>query len=1412
MPTSLSPTNIRVTDIGEYIRHRSCDRRFHLRVNHKEAVSGLPFFNLLVNSLDPVLQSVGESREDQWEAELIAAGYADLGTGLPKGKRQEVEWADLATAVAGRTDRADAYCRQLKVTGTVGAFALTGFIDFALLRWRGGRPTVLLVECKASRRDRTYHRIQVATYQLLLRAIVAARPATVGGVILETGEIRGVVARIDEDSNTNQSILTLEPLDLASEVADIRQLLSASGRLATMVDRPLADIGFQIDSKCDGCIYNVHCMTESARLRQPELLGLDPVTCRLLKAAGLGTLDKIANPPLNDARIEALNRDPGFSENLDLLRLRATARRHTLPGGKDLTGEYEVSRIPNTGKGHLPPHEIDGVRVARVYLAVDYDYTENRIGALSAHVTREIGRLHTRLVPDGEKFAPDPVVYEQVETGKTPAGKAVYEVKPLPAGGELIEYKTAPWKGTNYADDTAAERELIQRFFKKLVGLIAKLAGTEAVPIHFYVWSAGEVRQLIEGCSRAGSTLLGHLRQLLGCREGLEQLLYSGVQDEVYRRFALGWTGRALPVVSSLRWFGRSYHWTRTVNGRRVDLDALFSQNVFDFLYYLEADAAGNWVATEGGKKQRYEVMSRFQDALPAAYWHAVWGTLQDPKTDDDPRLKRAIDRYRAANVPNMLEEFLTARVHALRWVEENITPKNDEIEKKPLVVKDLPDFRLERDDVAKTAIDFLRLDHHIKLSEWIAHHLQTPVMRVPLGRTLPLKNTHVEKDKKTVVGTIHLDGFDGLTLADLRPRCSFAAGSFVRLSPWNGDPKNGQTVKQLTKAIGQTCVVRDIDWKTGRVTLAGMYVKETRYVLGSAGGQADQPRFENGYATLDESVTDYVAGRVDQQLQSPSHVYEWLDPVRPKPPALSAVPTAELLDQCRAMLADFRLPPENKFPASDDQAAAVLAGLNARLQLLQGPPGTGKTATTALSVLFRVLVTNTPGDIVLVSAHTHTALDTLLGRIDRYRRAFAALAGARGLTMPDVALVKVHASDAEEKPVPGGVTNLTVDQVGGKKTFTDLSEGCVLLLGGTTGTLLRLHGKLATLKTYNDGRGLTGALLIVDEASMMVFPHFLALATLLAPDGRLMLTGDHRQLSPITAHDWETEDRPPTVLYQPFSSAYDAVRRIIAPDDAGKPRVPPTAGVLSALRLTFRLPPVVRELIAKLYRLDNIELEGLPRGPEVKSTTPGNPWNPVWACGHGLFLAVHTEDGSNRSNETELAIVRGLLESAPDLPAGSTAIITPHRAQRSLFQSKLTDFWGKHKPVDIIDTVERLQGGERPNVIVSATVSDPAAIDANAEFILDLNRANVAFSRVKDRLVVVCAETLLNHIPPEAEDYAAAMLWKSLRELCTEQVGELTVGPHRVRLLRPPESALRGAGAGPYNTPRQPPVTESRE
>ena len=225
---------------------------------------------------------------------------------------------------------------------------------------------------------------------------------------------------------------------------------------------------------------------------------------------------------------------------------------------------------------------------------------------------------------------------------------------------------------------------------------------------------------------------------------------------------------------------------------------------------------------------------------------------------------------------------------------------------------------------------------------------------------------------------------------------------------------------------------------------------------------------------------------------------------------------------------------------------------------------------------------------------------------------------------------------------------------------------------------------------------------MVVDESSMMVFPHFLSLATLVDPTGSMMLAGDHRQLSPIVAHDWEREDRPPTVLYQPHVSAYQAVQ-----DLTTNGRITDQAVRRSALNFTFRLPHEIRHLIARVYRDDDIELlgrsatGGIVPGSSVPPAEGPEAWQRIWQDGAGLILVLHSERESRRSNEVEARIVHDVLDGCDALEDASIAVMSPHRAQRGLLTRVLERFAG---PVDVIDTVERLQGGERPTVIVSAT------------------------------------------------------------------------------------------------------------
>jgi hypothetical protein len=689
-----------------------------------------------------------------------------------------------------------------------------------------------------------------------------------------------------------------------------------------------------------------------------------------------------------------------------------------------------------------------------------------------------------------------------------------------------------------------------------------------------------------------------------------------------------------------------------------------------------------------------------------------------------------------------------------MRWLEERVSFKNREIAKTPIPVADLPRFELGVNDVGRASLDVLRLDAHVRVTDWISQRLVATEERVAAGITLPVTNVRKAADGN-LIGDISLVDYD----ADEDVlRAYWSEGAFVRLTVHNGDPARGQTLGQLRRA-GVTARLDTVDWEAGTVRLSPIPGVGSRYVFPSA--SADWASDAMEWATLDESPSDFVAGRVESRLLAvpDAPTIQWFDPLSPSVPEAPSIERETLAALCAAVNATAT---GSDLSLHATQVEAVLRGLQARVDLLQGPPGTGKTTTTALAILARVALRREPGQIILVGANTHTAVNELLRRVAETRAAFAAVANQGALRVPPVRVVRV---DADESGASSA--DVEIRSTGCIRQLRGLARDGVLIVGGTTNGLLKLAKTLAHRFTFSE--------LVVDEASMMVFPHFLALTTLIGADGYVMLAGDHRQLAPILAHDWEREDRPPVVAYQAHTSAFDAVANLAEGDGISSRSIG-----RSGLSLTFRLPPRVVDLIRGVYAHDNITLSSA-RTAEATTYDFTDPWSGLWSGDHGVFLVVHDERQSRKANRLEVEIIRRVCDGAPAPLAANTAIVTPHRAQRQLLREELAD------RVGLIDTVERLQGGERDVVIVSGCASDPAAIGASAAFILDLNRANVAFSRVRHRMIVICAQTLLDHIPSEIELYDDAALWKALRDLCTEHCAVTEVSGYRVRILTPP-------------------------
>lgn len=1367
MPHSLPV--VRVTQIGEYIRHHSCERRFKLDHGGRELTKQLPFFFTLSSAMDPVLAEAGRRREHDWEEHLRADGLADLCRYEERPGVDFTPWETFALRCASLTPGQQAYGREIEVTGDVGGFHVAGRIDFALVRWDGERPTLRLVECKASRKDRTYQRVQLALYRVLVQGLLQNGPLLPGGRAFGPRDIECVVARIDETTNTIQDMRTLPPLDLDMEEADARLLLAADGPLTEILARPIGELEFQLDTKCDDCAMNVYCLPEAARGRRIELLGIEAGTVRALRAAGVGGLDALADLTSDGPAATQVRADPGFGADLNVLVAKARARRGTLPGEKTQTKEPQVSPLPHAGNGQLPPHITGAQRLVRVFVSVHYDYVENRVGAISAHVTRSDQPLSTLFVQHEGRWRPDPDVKEQWATGKDAEDKTLFADRPL-MGEDIVGVLPRPWSG-DYETDTRREADMLGGFFKRVVEAIQSFTPEGRAPVHFYVWSRNEITRLVEACARADTDLLSSLRELLGCRESLEQLMYSCLGDEIDSRYALGWTGRSLGVAVSLPWFGRRFHWTRQVGSEDVALDRAFRQGIFDFKTTLKFDRQGQWRPLDDAEAQRhqFEVRACFQDALPAPYWRAHWGTLPDPDAPGlDAKLRAGIVSYQEAGKPGYLKAYLKARGQALRWIEESVKFKNTEIAKPPVDVQKLPTFTLGVASAARSALDFLWLEQHVATNDWMAARMVPPAGRVASGRTLPVRDVKPTSDNK-LSATIDLDGYP-LDSGALESRCGLAAGAFVRLSPCADDAQKGQTVAQIVRG-GSTCILDAIDWETGHVALSVMPFtgRENRYILPSRSWPAGSAGYGRG--TLDESLSDFVAGKIDARLQSDlgAHVYRWFDPQDAQIPPQTPL-SANVIDRYRALLSQLDL---GSGPLAPDQAAAVIDGLGARVQLLQGPPGTGKTQTTAAAALLRILARRDTGDVVLVAANTHTAVDTLLRRMAALGPRFEAGAAGAGFALPPVRLAKAHSSQPDTA-TGEDIEDFTTGSGAGFVAVKRLDS--VLVVGGTPNALLKLAKELGRSAPFShDPQGFQAPMLIVDEASMMVLPHFLAVASLVREDGEILLAGDHRQLAPIMAHDWEREDRPPVVLYQPYVSAYEAVRSL-----KRSRSVPDAAIRQSALEYTFRLPPAIRTLIARLYRLDGIELAGPPDPPSpARGSAASTIWEKLWQAPTGLYLVTHDERASRQSNPTEAAIIAEILRAAGPLGDGTVGIVVPHRAQRTLLKTELGGF----AAVDVVDTVERFQGGERQTIIVSATASDPAAISARAEFLLGLNRANVAFSRAQRRLIVICSERLIAHIPPSTEHYAEALLWKSLRAVCPRPLGETQTMGHSVRV-----------------------------
>ncbi len=383
---------------------------------------------------------------------------------------------------------------------------------------------------------------------------------------------------------------------------------------------------------------------------------------------------------------------------------------------------------------------------------------------------------------------------------------------------------------------------------------------------------------------------------------------------------------------------------------------------------------------------------------------------------------------------------------------------------------------------------------------------------------------------------------------------------------------------------------------------------------------------------------------------------------------------------------------------AGSTAARRLATLLDATTLPIQGPPGSGKTYTGARMIVDMILDGRRSGrpTRIGIAANSHKVISNLLE---------AVCAAAQEANTSILGLQKIDGEDgckhdfvrhvADNGAVEHALTSAEVEVVGGTAWLWAREE---------------LSGLLDTL--------------FVDEAGQM------SLANVVAMSGsarNIVLLGDPQQLE------------------QPLQGAHPegAGRSALAHLLGEQKTVPTDRGLF--LEKTYRMHPTITAFTSELFYEGKLEpVAGLER---QRVEGPGE-----WS-GSGLRWEAVPHDGNTNFSPEEahrvVEIVRALVGrewvdqkgEKQLIGRGDIRVVSPFNAHRLLIDELLKDAGLEGVPVG---TVDKFQGQEAPVSIYTMATSRPEDAPRGMEFLLSLNRLNVATSRARALAIVIASPALL--------------------------------------------------------------------
>ncbi len=705
------PLRITPTDVSSFVRLEQCERFLRFRLAERAGTRFMDDYGVTPQRLAPLLSLSGREFEEGVEKDIAAKARAVHYAAKYGGDHDRP--ANNAEVVAEAKGLAAGRCVvlfQARLHVEAEGWLIRGDVDvLRLARDGGGRLTALVADMKSTVEVKVEHRLQVAYYALMLERLFAAEGVEYAGV--QTG----ILFRPPASPTTEEEVEVLPPLREAAKgwlgldgvllevVADqeayrrsVRDLVTGPESTARRVAAADFDaLPFCLSYKCDGCLYNEWCMKDSAEREDLSLLAYTTgVEKEAVRRAGVTTIEALAGlkdlSPAGEltaaAGREAVVRQLAATWPVGprLDELIHRAKQFRKSVRRD--GTAALGYIPGKGQSTLPTSTPTlNPNLIRIYVEAQHDHLNDRLWSLAALV---VGSEGGQAAPDRRRF--------------------------------VINASDGP------PTDAGQERDLFVAWTRDLVKAAVEVAApAREAPVHFVFFDRHEQRLMLEALARNFPPILRSsppLYDLLTQLAGFDSPVATFLSEEVreFKNFPM--------VCQSLQSLATylKFDWQQP----RPFRDA-FKARVFDYVGKLDIGGSSEW----------YTKRSRFGTNLPLEYAYAAWGELPLPNAGRGDEFAD----YRHSTL-ELLRAFQERRLEAIEHVAGSLTP-NPHVEKTAFTLPDLAGYEDKAGDLAQALREFVVIERHVSLNDWVGTRHAPPERRVLMGETLLARYDEADQD-----------------------------------------------------------------------------------------------------------------------------------------------------------------------------------------------------------------------------------------------------------------------------------------------------------------------------------------------------------------------------------------------------------------------------------------------------------------------------------------------------------------------------------------------------------------------------------------------------------------------------------------------------------------------------------------